>query len=69
MPKLCITAKLTKRVLNYYIKPLTFLINPSFHHSIFPDELKLAKVIPIYKSGSTMELNNYRPISVLNIFS
>ena len=41
----------------------------SFHDGIFPDELKLAKVIPIYKSGSTMELSNYRPISVLNIFS
>ena len=65
----CIPAKLAKRVLNYYIKPLTFLINQSFHNGIFPDELKLAKVIPIYKSGSTMELNNYRPISVLNIFS
>ena len=65
----CITAKLAKRVLNYYIKPLTFLIHQSFHNGIFPDELKLAKVIPIYKSGSTMELNNYRPISVLNIFS
>ena len=65
----CIPAKLAKRVLNYYIKPLTFLINQSFHNGIFPDELKLVKVIPIYKSGSTMELNNYRPISVLNIFS
>ena len=29
----------------------------------------MAKVIPVYKSGSTMELNNYRPISVLNTFS
>ena len=28
----------------------------------------MAKVIPVYKSGSTMELNNYRPISVLNTF-
>ena len=65
----CIPAKLTKRVLNYYIKPLTFLKSQYFHNGIFPDELKLAKVIPIYKSGSTMELNNYRPISVLNIFS
>ena len=65
----CIPAKLAKRVLNYYIKPLTFLINQSFHDGIFPNELKLAKVIQIYKSGSTMELNNYRPISVLNIFS
>ena len=59
----------TKRVLNSYIKPLTVLINRSFQEGIVPDEIKLAKVIPIYKSGSTMELNNYRPISVLNIFS
>ena len=65
----CISAKLAKRVLNYYIKPLTFLIDQSFHYGIFPDELKLAKVIPIYKSGSTIYLNNYRPITVLNIFS
>ena len=27
------------------------------------------KVIPVYKSGSTLEVNNYRPIFVLNIFS
>ena len=46
----CIPAKLAKRVLNYYIKPPTFLINQPFHDGIFPDELKLAKVIPIYKS-------------------
>ena len=64
----CIAAKLEKRVLNYSIKPLTVLINQSFHDGIFPVELKLAKVMPIYNSGSTMELNNYRPISVLNIF-
>ena len=59
---------LTERVLNSYIKPLTVLINRSFQERIVPDEIKLAKVVPIYKSGSTMELNNYRPISVLNIF-
>ena len=48
---------LTKRVLNSYIKPLTFLINRSFHGGIASDEIKLAKVIPIYKSGSTMIYN------------
>ena len=64
-----ISSRLAKRVLNSYIKPLTLLINKSFRDEIFPDELKLANVIPIYKSGSTMELNNYRPISELNIFS
>ena len=59
-----VPSRLTKRVINSYIKPLTLLINKSFRDGNFPDELKLAKVIPIYKSVSTMELNNYGPISV-----
>ena len=56
-------------VINLYIKLLTFIINQYFHDGIFTDELKLAKIIPIYKSGSTMELSIYRPISVFNISS
>ena len=64
-----IPSRLAKRVLNSYNKPLTLLFNKSFSDGIFQDEIKLAKVIPIYKSGSTMELSNYRPISVLIIFS
>ena len=52
-----------------YIKTLTLIINQAFYNGVFPKELKMAKVIPVYKSGSTMELNNYRPISVLNTFS
>ena len=63
-----IPSRLAKRVLNSYIKPLTLLINQYLRHGILPDELKSAKVIPIYKSGSTMELSNYRPISALNNF-
>ena len=35
---------------------------------LFPDILKVAKVIPLHKGGSTEELNNYRPISLLSIF-
>ena len=62
-----IPSRLAKRVINSYIKPLTILINKS--DGISPDELKFAKVIHIYKSGSTMELSNYRSISVFNIFS
>ena len=64
-----IPATLAKRVINSYIKLLTLLINHSFSVGNFPDELKLAKVIPIYKSGSSMELHNYRPITVLNTCS
>ena len=41
----------------------------SFTQGIFPDELKLARVVPIYKSGDKKEVSNYRPISVLSFYS
>ena len=49
--------------------PLTQLINQCFQQGIFPSRLKLARVIPIYKKGAKSDPNNYRPISLLNIFS
>ena len=36
---------------------------------IFPDNLKIAKVIPIFKQGSRSSCNDYRPISVLSALS
>ena len=47
-------------------RPLTHIINLSLKHGIFPDNLKIAKVIPIFKQGSRSSCNNYRPISVLS---
>ena len=35
---------------------------------VYPDLLKLVKVIPIHKGSSTQDVNNYRPISLLSIF-
>ena len=35
----------------------------------FPDKLKLAKVIPIFKKDDDMLFNNYRPISILPTIS
>ena len=48
---------------------LAYLINSSFTHGFFPDALKIAKVIPVYKSGDKTNIANYRPISILNGFS
>ena len=56
---------IAKHVIHGYIKHLLFLINQSLIEGVFPDELKLAKVIPVYKAGSSMQLSKYRPISVL----
>ena len=44
-----IPALIAKQCIQHYIKPLTYLINSSFECGIFPNELKLAKVIPIFK--------------------
>ena len=48
---------------------LTELINVSLRTGIFPDALKIAKIIPIFKGGDSNELPNYRPISILNAIS
>lgn len=49
--------------------PVTHIINLTFKTGIFPDKLKIAKVIPVHKKGDKTDVNNYRPISVLPAFS
>ena len=51
------------------IVPQFKLINKSFELGVYPNSLKLAKVIPIFKAGSKLEVNNYRPISLLPTLS
>ena len=41
------------------------MITYAFRSGVFPDGLKVARVVPIYKAGSKKNVNNYRPISVL----
>ena len=41
----------------------------SIKQGIFPDHLKIAKVTPIFKSGAKDNVSNYRPISILPVFS
>ena len=45
------------------------MINESFQSGIFPDKMQQAKVIPLFKKGCPMTASNYRPISLLSIFS
>ena len=43
---------------------LTLIINQSLSTGIFPNSLKVAKVIPLYKKGDKAFLGNYRPIYI-----
>ena len=61
--------KLLKMISRPISLPLCLIINESFTSGIFPDNLKLAKVITLYKKGSRDNPTNYRPISLLSIFS
>ena len=40
-----------------------------FNQDVFPNILKIAKVIPIFKSGEKSSIENYRPIFLLPVFS
>ena len=44
-------------------------MNLSITHGVVPGEMKLAKVKPLFKSSDPMVFTNYRPVSVLPVFS
>ena len=49
--------------------PLTHVINMSLIHGVVPDDLKLARVVPLYKKNNKTEVGNYRPVSILGVIS
>ncbi len=51
------------------IHPLTHIFNASLCTGIFPDIFKTAKIKPLFKKGNKNEVQNYRPISLLSVFS
>ena len=56
------------KVIKYIIKdiyvPLSAAFNNSFVARVFPDALKHANVVPVFKNGDKFNITNYRPISV-----
>ena len=47
---------------------LVKIFNQCLHQGIFPDELKVGRLTPIYKKDDECSLENYKPVSTLPIF-
>ena len=58
-----------KNIIHLVVQTFTYICNLSFATGIFPDAMKIAKVIPIYRTGAKDEFNNYITISLLPQFS
>ena len=64
-----ISSELIKLISNDIADSTTLIINQSLKSGIFPDQLKSAKVTPIYKKDDKKIITNYRPMSVLPVVS
>ena len=51
------------------VSPLTHIINLSIIQGVVPDDLKIARVVPLFKKNDKTEVGNYRPVSILSIIS
>ena len=60
-----IPISIIKKTLDLISDPLLSIINLSLSSGVFPDRLKISKIIPIFKSDNASLAQNYRPISVL----
>ena len=61
--------KVIEMTAEYILSVLSSLFNKYIVNGTFPSKLKIAKITPIHKSGSSHKATNYRPISVLYPFS
>lgn len=61
--------QVVKKTVQYIQTPLAFILSRCLQFGYFSDLLKISKVVPIYKKGNKHLPENYRPISILPIFS
>ena len=64
-----ISSKCINPIIDTLVTPLTYITNLSLTEGVFPCELKIAQVLPLYKNNDPMLFNNYRPVSLLPFFS
>ena len=64
-----ITSKILKACASPISHPLSYIYSHSLYTGIFPDCLKIAVLKPLYKNGDKTSMTNYRPVSLITVFS
>ena len=64
-----INSNIIKKSFDELLIPLFHICKSSLLQGCFPNNMKIAKVTPLFKSGDVDKLCNYRPISILPVFS
>ena len=64
-----IPTAIIKDIRDIITKSLPMIFNSSITNGVFPDIWKIARITPTFKSGAKNYGNNYRPISVISVFS
>nr|CAI5838537.1 unnamed protein product [Callosobruchus analis] len=65
-----VSSIIIKKCIKYIEIPLLYIINNSLKYVIYPDQLKTAIIIPVYKkNGDQSSFNSFRPINLLSVFS
>ena len=60
-----LSSSILKLSLSHISRPLTYICNLSLVEGVFPDEMKITNVIPLFKCDDQEMFNNYRPVSLL----
>ena len=61
--------KIIKKLKGSLLYPLAIIVNRSLTEGVFPDNMKIANVTPLFKNGKKIFCTNYRPISLLPVLS
>lgn len=64
-----VSTSLMKKVIHTVVLPLVHIFNLSLCSGKVPKNLKIGKIIPVFKKGDKHSFANYRPITILPCFS
>lgn len=64
-----LSCNLFKKVVDCVVHPLTYCLNMCLREGYFPVELKMSRVVPVYKKGQKDSPSSYRPISIVPVFA